>query len=250
MAASSSALQGRRPRSSPGELRLGTSYPIPLLPIPGLARHIQVPAALAPFARVLQGSAGHGAARPAACGRHGVARCPSTAARRPNGLPARHARWLGSAPAPGQPAWLACAAEAWWQPDAARQREFLANVSPRAPGLCAEELRSLAIVELVDALATSRPAYGRRARGLPTTRSCALWRSPRARRHRRSPEQRLATSFVVAAQQGLRRSRRRRDELRLPRFTLRLLRAQVVESSLETGHRACATACEWGVVGG
>ena len=110
MAASSSALQGRRPRSSPGELRLGTSYPIPLLPIPGLARRIQVPAALAPFARVLQGSAGHGAARPAACGRHGVARCPGTAARRPNGLPVRHARWLGSAPAPGQPAWLACAA--------------------------------------------------------------------------------------------------------------------------------------------
>jgi hypothetical protein len=149
------------------------------------------------------------------------------------------------------PAWLAQPVRrTWWQSDAARQREFLANVSPRAPGLCAEELRSLTIVELVDALATSRPAYGRRARGLPTTRLCALWRSPRARRHCRSPEQRLATSFVVAAQQGLRRSRRRRDELRLPRFTLRLLRAQVVESSLETGHRACATACEWGVVGG
>jgi hypothetical protein len=104
MAASSSALQGRRPRSSPGELRLGTSYPIPLLPTPGLARRIQVPAALAPLARVLQGSAGHGAARPVACDRHGVARCPGTAARRPNGLLARHARWLGSAPAPGQPA--------------------------------------------------------------------------------------------------------------------------------------------------
>jgi hypothetical protein len=47
MAASSSAPQCRRPRSSPGELRLGTSYPIPLLPAPGLARRIQVPAATA-----------------------------------------------------------------------------------------------------------------------------------------------------------------------------------------------------------
>jgi hypothetical protein len=40
-----------------------------------------------------------------------------------------------------------------WRPDAARQHRFLADVSPRAPGLCAEELCSLAIVELVDALA-------------------------------------------------------------------------------------------------
>jgi hypothetical protein len=38
------------------------------------------------------------------------------------------------------------------------------------------------------------------------------WRSPRARRLRRSPEQRLARSFVVAAQQDL----CRRGELRLP----------------------------------
>jgi hypothetical protein len=54
------------------------------------------------------------------------------------------------------PAWLAqLVRRTWWQPDAARQREFLADVSPRAPGLCAEELRSLAIVELVDALAIS-----------------------------------------------------------------------------------------------
>jgi hypothetical protein len=261
----------------------------PLSSTPSAEPHRR-PAALAPFARVLQGSAGHGAVRPAACGWHGVARCPGAAAWRPNGLPAWHARRLACAATrrvpPGVPcvARLASAANVVrsrrgspaWRPDAARQRGFHADMSPRAPGLCAEELRSLAIVELVDALAIfvyvkelavaqtsercparpavrparpSRPAHGRRAHGLPTTRSRALWRSPRARRHRRSPEQRLATSFVVAMQQGLRRSRRRRDELRLPRFTLRLLRAQVVESSPETGRRACATACELGVVG-
>jgi hypothetical protein len=66
------------------------------------------------------------------------------------------------------------------------------------------------------------------------------WRSPRARRHRRSPEQRLATSFVVAAQQGLRRSRRHRGELRLPRFTLCLLHAQVDEPGPKPHRRSSA----------
>jgi hypothetical protein len=65
-------------------------------------------------------------------------------------------------------------------------------------------------------------------------------RSPRARRHRRLPKQRFTVGFVIAAQQGLRRSRRRRGELRLPRYTLRLPHAQVAKPSSKPRRRSPA----------
>ena len=47
-------------------------------------------------------------------------------------------------------------------------------------------------------------------------------------------------AIVVAVQQGLRRSRRRRGELHLPRFTLRLPHAQVAKPSPRPRHRSPA----------
>jgi hypothetical protein len=111
-------------------------------------------------------------------------------------------------------------------------------------------------VRLVRALrALMRPAWPRRARGSDAraphrclARHAAVRlprRSPRARRHRRSPEQCLAArirrcTIVIAAQQGLLCSSRRRGELRLPRFTLRLLHAQVAEPSPKPRRRSSA----------
>jgi hypothetical protein len=90
--------------------------------------------------------------------------------------------------------------------------------------------------------APSRPPRGRRARDLPATRSCAPSTQPT-----RSPSPSFARAasrrgirrhaIVVAAQQGLRRSRRRRGEHRLPLYTLRLPHAQVVKPSSKPRRR-------------
>jgi hypothetical protein len=116
---------------------------------------------------------------------------------------------------------------------------------PRRGQLCLGAAACARGVWLAACAALSRPAHGWHARGLPATRSRApsaqLTRSPSPLFARAVSRHGICRhAIVIAAQQGLRRSCRRRGELRLPRYTLRLPHAQVAEPGPKPHRRSSA----------